>query len=73
MIQGNMARLLHAMRKHGISRRGEEGHTSQHKILARGKFQGFKVSTLQNDGPPQRPSSGLKVKAFIETLKLLKL
>src|SRR5579859_6598385 len=36
MREGNIAGLLHSMREHGVARRCEDGHSSQHQILAKG-------------------------------------
>ena len=36
MMEGNAAGLLHPVREHGVTRRRKDGHSSQHKILAKG-------------------------------------
>jgi hypothetical protein len=50
--------LLHPVREHGVPSRCENGHSSQHQILAKGhlgsgfkvsRFQSFKVSRDAND------------------------
>jgi len=40
MMDGNVAGLLHPVREHGVSGRGEDRDSGQHKILAKvhGKF-----------------------------------
>ena len=38
MIEGNAAGLLHPVREHGVSGRGEDRDSGQHKILAKGHW-----------------------------------
>ena len=47
MMEGNVAGLLHPVRKHGITSRCKDGDSSQHQILAKGHLD-LKVSELQS-------------------------
>ena len=38
VMERNTAGLFHPMREHGVAGRGENGHSSQHKILAKGHW-----------------------------------
>ncbi len=51
MMEGNVAGLLHPVRKHGITSRGKDGDSSQHQILVKGhgkRNPGFKVARFQS-------------------------
>src|SRR5438270_889910 len=47
MMYGDVAGLLHPVRKHGITGRCEDGHSSQHQILAEGHLNQFSVVSSQ--------------------------